>query len=113
MGQILMWEAELERLTYLGTHDKELFLHLVQVCMAALVLSTIAFWLYAVRLIMATPLPVDFFLVLIVVVLTFAALFFVIAMLEAGQLSAKKIDMTKKGVQKRIEEINQRLNPPV
>ena len=32
--------------------------------------------------------------------------------MEAGKLSGKKIDATKKGVQKRIDEINRQLNPP-
>ena len=112
MAQLVVWEAELERLNYLATDAKELFLHLFQVCMAALLLSVLAFLLYVVRSILVTPQPTDLFLALMVVVLTFAGAFLVIAMREAGRISDKRIDVTKKSIQKRIDEINKQLNPP-
>jgi len=116
MAQLLVWEAELERLDYLSTNAKELFLRLIQLAMAALLLSIIALWLCVVRFLVTLappPLaPIDLLPVLALMVLTFAVAISLTAMLEAGRLSAKKIDATKKGVQRRIGEINHRLNPP-
>src|ERR1700694_258343 len=61
MAQLVVWEAELERLNYLSTNAKELFLRLIQLAMAALFVSIIAFWLFTVRFLMSlpAPLPVD------------------------------------------------------
>ena len=115
MGQLLMWEAELERLSYLSANPKELFLRLIQLAAAALLLLSLACWLGVVRFLstLSPPLPAtDFFPILALVVLTVAAGVSLIAMLEAGRLSDKKIDATKKGVQKHIDEINKQLNTP-
>jgi hypothetical protein len=114
LGQLVIWEAELERLNYLGTHTKELFLHLFQVCIAAVILAIAAFELYIVRMLILTGSrsEVDVFLAFTVVLLALADVFFVIAMVEAGRMSEKKIGLTKKKAQKRIDAINQQLNPP-
>jgi len=113
MGQLLVWDAELERLNYLGTHAKELFLHLFQVCVVASLLSVLAFLIYIIRiLILEGPRMVDLALALIVVLLIFAEFFFAIALVEAGRMSDKRIGITKKNVQKRIDDINKLLNPP-
>lgn len=58
------------------------------------------------------PLPVDLLPILALVVLTIAVALSATAMLEAGRLSDKNIDATKKGAQKHIDEINKQLNPP-
>jgi hypothetical protein len=115
MGQLVLWEAELERLNYLSANAKELFLRLIQLTVTALFLLIIACWLGVVRFlsILSPPLPPhDLLPIMALVVLTFAAVISLTAMLEAGKLSGKKIDATKKGIQKRIDEINKQLNPP-
>jgi Trk-type K+ transport system membrane component len=49
-GQLLynrtLWEAEIERLDYLSTHRKDLFLLLIQLMMVVLLTIIAAFWLY-------------------------------------------------------------------
>jgi hypothetical protein len=46
---LAIWESELERLNYLSTHAKDLFLRLIQLVMVTLLFSIAAFWLYVFR----------------------------------------------------------------
>jgi hypothetical protein len=111
-GQLLGWEAELERLNYLNTHAKDLFLNLFVVCMASLLLLALAFLLFVLRVMLTTPQPNDLLLAFVVVVLTMAILIFGLAIRQAGRMSDARIEGTKKSVQKHIDEINKQLNPP-
>lgn len=110
MAQLVLWEAELERLNYLNTHAKDLFLNLFQVCMAAFLLLGLAFLLYVVSFIPTAS--GGLFRIWALAVLTVAIGVFGLAIREAGRMSDKRIDGTIKNVQKRMDEINKQLNPP-
>jgi uncharacterized membrane protein len=117
-GQLVMnrtiWEGQLERLDYLSTHAKDLFLYLIQLVMVALLLLIAALLLYVVRMLAldAGSHQVDVLLVFVVVLLTFAGVMCGVGLSEARRLSEKRIEATRGKVQKRIDEINRLLNPP-
>jgi hypothetical protein len=115
-GQLLLnrtiWEGEIERLDYLSTHKKDLFLLLIQLMMAVLIASVAAFWLYVFRQLFREGPPADFILLVIVILLTFAGVVAGVGLWQAGRLSDKKIEATKGSIQKRIDEIDRQLNPP-
>jgi uncharacterized integral membrane protein len=105
----------LERLNYFSTHSKDLFLYLIQLVMAALLLLTTASAVYVVRL-FSQSLPtgyIDLPLLAVVVLLALTGVLCALGLVEAGRMSDKKIDATKNSIQKNINEINRRLNPPV
>jgi uncharacterized membrane protein YbhN (UPF0104 family) len=105
------YAASLERLNYLSTHLKDLFLYLIQLVMAALLFSIMAFFLYAFKLAIRDAPPVELSYVLVLVMLVFAGLCCGLGLWEAGRMSDKKIDATKESIQKRIDETNKQLNP--
>ena len=112
MASLVVWEAELERLTYLSTHPKELFLYLFQLCVAALLVSVLASLMCVVGFTLAPPAFTNLFLALALAALVLVGGFLATAMWEAGRMSDKKIDVTRKKVQKRIDDVNKLLNPP-
>ena len=71
------------------------------------------FHIFVPRYWRSAPAMPNALLALVVVVLTFAGAMSALTMWEAGRMSDKKIDATKKGAQKHIDEINRQLNPPV
>ncbi len=109
---LAMYEDSLERLNYLSTHAKDLFLYLIQLVMSALLLSAIAFCLYVFRLLMRDAPYVELPLLFVVVLLVFAGVFCAVGLWEAGRMSDKKIAATREGIQKRIDDINAALHPP-
>jgi|ERR1700683_1334604 len=108
-----IWEAELERLDYLSTHSKDLFLRVLQLMMVVLLFLVAASWLFAVRMLLKVGQEAnyaDVFLLFMVVMLTFAGAFSILGIKEADRLSGKKIDASKETIQKRIDEIDRQLN---
>jgi Trk-type K+ transport system membrane component len=107
-----MAQASLDRLNYLSTHPKDLFLYLVQLVMAALLFIDMALLLYVSKQLAHNGTPADLSLVLILFVLVVAGVMCTIGLLEAGRLSDKKINPLKERIQKSIDEINNKLSPP-
>lgn len=105
------YEASLERLNYLSTHLKDLFLYLIQLVFVVLLFSIMAFFLYTFKLVVRDAPPVELSYVLVLTLLVLAGLCCGLGLSEAGRMSDKKIDATKESIQKRIDEINKQLNP--
>jgi len=66
-------KGSLERLNYFSTHSKDLFLYLIQLLMAALMFSTIAFAIYAFQLMLQSA-PAGYIDLALLTVVVFLAL---------------------------------------
>ena len=110
-----MAKDSLQRLNYFSTHSKDLFLYLIQLLLAAVLLSTTAFAICAFRLLVknAPAGYVDLLLLTVEVFLALSGVLCIIGLAEAGRMSDKRIDASKNRIQKNIDEINKKLNPPV
>jgi hypothetical protein len=109
---LAMAEASLERLNYLDAHPRDLFLYLIQLVLTALFLAFVAIFLCGFRLLLYTRPLIDLFQLLVVILFAVAAIICLFGLAEGSRLSGKRIDATKQAVQKTIDEINRRLNPP-
>jgi hypothetical protein len=102
LEQILMQEQALERLNHFSQHPKDLFLFLYQVAGVALL-----FFMAAV----CTQFYGGPGLLLLFV--TLSAMMVLLGILEASRMSDKKIEATRAGIQKSIDDAKQKLNTPV
>jgi hypothetical protein len=78
--------------------------------LTTLLLSILALLIYVFMLLTRNMLPEG--LLAVVILLIFAGLMCIAGLWEAGRMSDKKIDATRAGIQKQIDEIKRRLNPP-
>jgi hypothetical protein len=106
------YEESLKRLNHFSTHPKDLFLHLIQLVLAVLLFCIMAFFLYTLSLLMRDAPNVEAHFIFVIVLLVLAGGFCGFGIVEAGQMSDKKIDDTKASIQKRIDETNKLLEPP-
>ena len=107
-------ETELERLRYLNTHPRDLFLALIQLLMATFMFALAAALLYLLPVAFVMSAQSTAFAHLMGLFMVIAALVISITgMVQAGRLSEKKIDKILKGIEKTIEDYTARLNPPV
>jgi hypothetical protein len=104
----------LERLNYFSTHPKDLFLYLIQLVMAALLLTIVACGIHSFRLLLRSAPPgyIDLPLFTVVVLFAIAGVMCAFGLVEAGRMSDKRIDASKNSVQKVIDETNARLQLP-
>jgi hypothetical protein len=107
-GQLVTYiatqEYALERLNYFSTHPKDLFLYLFQIAVGALICFIGAFASYV-----CAPPSVKAFVLMF---LLLAVMLCLLGLFEAGRMSDKKIDTSKKSIQKSIDDANTRLNTP-
>jgi len=102
-----MTEDSLKRLDHLSAHPKDLFLYLIQLVLATFFSLIVAFCLYVFsRFMPAAP----SYLPIILVFVCLAAVFCVVGLVEANRLSDKKIDDTRQGLQKTIDDIRKKLS---
>lgn len=80
-------------------------MYLIQLEMGALLCSIVAICLYIFR-------PIGNVDVLVLLLLIVAAMLCFTCIWEAGRTSDKRIDATKKKIQKSIDELNKKLTPP-
>jgi len=89
-----MAKYSLERLNYFSTHSKDLFLYLIQLLLAAVLLSTTAFAICAFWLLVqnAPAGYVDLPLLTVAVFLALSGVLCIIGLAEAARMSDKRID---------------------
>jgi hypothetical protein len=108
---LTMAEQSLDRLNYLTTHPKDLFLYFIQLLLTALFLGFAAVFLYTFTIFLYTRPVLPVSQVLAIIFFAIAATVCLFGLAEANRLSDKKIDDTKRAVQKTIDDINHKLNP--
>ena len=98
------YEQSLERINYLDSHPRDLYLYLLQLILAAILLDGIAFvlfiWVYA----NPTTSQRELWLVLSIVLIIMGIVLAFIGIIEAKNLSQKQIDATRAKIQKQIDQ---------
>ena len=110
--QLASNDYALTRLTYLGSHQKDLFLYLLQLILLALFCSISAAMLYISPQLSPGDPYIRLHLVAFYLFLIIADVVCLIGMVEASKMSDKKLDGEKARIQKRIDDINKLLHPP-
>jgi len=109
---LAMTEQSLERVNYLNTHPRDLYLYLFQVVLAVLVFDGVAaiffLWVSAYPASPQRDLLFSFSIVLIVLGIVLA----MIGIFEGKSLSQKRIDATRAKLQKQIDQYKRLLADP-
>ena|ERR1035441_1272586 len=107
---LAMSEFALDRLNYLDTHAKDLFLYLIGILFSALFLSVSASIIYVLPVFMSSP-YLNFHDLVLLLILALADIFCIIGLVECSRMSDKRIQGQKDRIQKTIDVIKKRLDP--
>jgi hypothetical protein len=109
---LAMTEQSLERINYLNTHPRDLYLYLFQVFFAVLVFDGVAFILFLfVYAYPASP-GRDLWFAVSVVLLVLGIVVAMIGINEGKSLSQKRIDASRAKLQKQIDQLKKSLTEP-
>jgi len=109
---LAMTEQSLDRVSYLNTHPRDLYLYLFQVVFAVMVFDGLAAiflcWIYANP---ASP-EHDLLFALSIVLIVLGIVLAMIGIFEGKSLSQKQIDATRAKLQKQIDQYKKLLADP-
>ncbi|MGA2206753.1 MAG: hypothetical protein ABSG10_08480 [Terracidiphilus sp.] len=105
-------ELSLERINYLNTHPRDLYLYLFQLLFAGIAFDGVAFiffiWVYA----NPTTAPRELWLSLSIVLVTLGIVLAMFGIAEGNHLSQKRIDKTRAKINKQIDRYRKLLTEP-
>jgi ABC-type Na+ efflux pump permease subunit len=109
---LAMMQQSLERINYLNTHPRDLYIHLFQLLFAGMAFDGIAFiifvWVYGNP---ASP-QREFWLSLSIVLLVLGIALATLGVFEGDRLSQKRIDKTRAKIKKQIDQYKKLLAEP-
>jgi hypothetical protein len=109
---LAMSENALERLKYLDSHPRDLFLYLVALLFAVLFFSISSVLIYLLPAFHLSSPYEDLRLAVLFLALVLADLFCIFGLVECSRFSEKKIKGQKDRVQKAIDDIKKSLTSP-
>jgi len=108
---LAMEEGRLERINYLDSHPRDLFLYLLQLLFGSLLFSLSGVLILVASIFFTKGQYVQPSGLFLFILLIFADILCFLGFIESGRMSEKKIQKQKDIAQTRIDQINKQLNP--
>ena len=106
-------EQSLERINYLNSHPRDLYLYMLQLILAAITFDGIAFVLFIWVFANPSDPRRELWLALSIVLVTIGIVLAFMGLVEAHNLSQKRIDETRAKIQKQIDQYKKLLSEPI
>jgi hypothetical protein len=105
-------EQSLERVNYLNSHPRDLYLYLLQLVLAAIAFDGIAFALFIWAFADPTDPRLEVWLALSIVLVVLGTILALLGIAEGKSLSQRRIDATRAKLQKQIDRYRKQLSEP-